>query len=111
MPRTHQRVVPLQLDQHRLHALCDRVLALPHEIRHGLVHLHHFRLASFQRVFDVLGVSIVRDVILSSYLGRIITLVMLRLTSMSFIGDRPCAKTSGSSENALQNPLCRQRVE
>lgn len=36
------------------------------------------------------------------------TLVMFRFTSMSFIGDRPWANTSGSSENALQKPVWRQ---
>lgn len=33
------------------------------------------------------------------------TLFILRLTSMSFSGDIPCANASGSSEKALQKPL------
>jgi hypothetical protein len=41
----------------------------------------------------------------SAHLGHIITLVMLRFTNISFMGDRPWANISGSSLNALQNPL------
>ena len=34
------------------------------------------------------------------------TLVIFRLTNISFRGDKPCENDSGSSEKALQNPLC-----
>ena len=87
---THERMIPLELNQHGLHAFGDTVLALPHQIRHGLVHLDDLGLSRCEGHLDAFVVS--RSSILSNgppHLGQIITLVMLRLMSMSRRGERP----------------------
>ena len=110
----HQRVVSFELHEECLHTLGDTVLALPHVFRHGLIHLHHLGLTGSKS--DLYGFVVSsgstgsaeeRRNQRSTCRGQIMTLFMLRLTSMSFSGDIPWANISGSSENALQNPLYR----
>lgn len=104
----HERVVPFQLHQHCLHSLSNGVLTLAHCVRHWLVHFNHLCLPCGKRILHILTESILVSAqsVSSAYRGKILTLSMLRLMSMSFSGDRPWAKVSGSSENALQKPLC-----
>jgi hypothetical protein len=101
-------MVALDLDEHRLHALSDGVLASPHEVGHGLIHFHHVCLACGKRRLDSLAISGARSAEEGkedTHLGQIMTLFMLRLMSISLRGDRPWANVSGSSVKALQNPV------
>jgi hypothetical protein len=50
-------VIPLQLHQHGIHAPSDTILALPHQFRHRLIHLHHFRLSRCESGFHAFVIS------------------------------------------------------
>jgi hypothetical protein len=54
---TYQRMISLDLHQHRLCAGCNAFLALPHKVCHGLIHLDDFSLPGGQRILDSLVIS------------------------------------------------------
>jgi len=51
--QTHKTVIPLELDQHGFHALCDGILTLTHQIRHRLIHFYDFGLSARKDSLDL----------------------------------------------------------
>lgn len=105
---THQRVVPLELDDHGLHALENSLLDLCHGRSERLIQFDDVGFAGSKGVLDQLVESTSARQ-RQTHLGQKWTLRMLRFIKVSLSGLIPKANASGSSENALVNPVCHQQ--